>query len=223
VVYVLDTGNGKVRWLDTNGVLTTLLTDDKGITTGRGLWVKDDRALAYFADGKNVKKWTPEGGIQTVNKSDFNDLGNFIVDAAGDLIVTDRGANRVYLLPTSGPNAGKSSKLFGNGSAHNVVDGTQATANGLDQVRAVWPVPTGGYLLGTDAGSQVLYVDAAGILHIFVNGHSGSHSGDGQWFYSPGYKVSEVRSATMDAQGNIFIVENDVGYVRRVDFLRLTP
>jgi len=27
----------------------------------------------------------------------------------------------------------------------------------------------------------------------------------------------------MDAQGNIFIVENDAGYVRRVDFLRLTP
>ena len=27
MVYVLDTGNSKVRWLDTNGVLTTLFTD----------------------------------------------------------------------------------------------------------------------------------------------------------------------------------------------------
>ena len=84
-------------------------------------------------------------------------------------------------------------------------------------------MPTGGYLLGTDNGCQVLYVDPAGILHVFVNGQVGYHTGDGQWFYSPGYKVSEVRSVTLDAQGNIFIVEDDFGYVRRVDFLRLTP
>jgi hypothetical protein len=225
VVYVLDTGNGKVRWLDTNGVLTTLFTDDNGITTGRGLWVKDDRTLAYFSDGQNVKQWTPAGGIRTVNQPSFsfNDLANFIVDAAGNLIVTDRGANRVYLLPTSGAEAGNPTQLFGNGSTDNVVDGTPASANGLDQVRAVWPVPTGGYLLGTDAGCQILYIDTAGILRILVNGQTRAHSGDGQWFYSPGYKVSEVRSVTLDAQGNIFIVENDAGYVRRVDFLPLAP
>ena len=106
------------------------------------------------------------------------------------------------------------------------MDGTLARTNGLNQVRGIWPVPTGGYLIGTDQGSQVLYVDPAGILRIFVNGLSGSscHYGDGQWFYSPtSYKVSEVRSVTMDAQGDIFIVENDVGFVRRIDFLRLTP
>jgi hypothetical protein len=223
VVYVLDTGNGKVRWLDTNGVLTTLFADANGITSGRGLWVKDDRTLAYFGDGHNLNQWTPAGGIQTVNKPNFNDVGNFIVDAAGNLIVTDRGANQVYLLPASGPKAGYPTQLFGNGTTNNVVDGSLAGTNGLYQVRAVWPVPTGGYLLGTDQGCQVLYVDAAGILHVFVDGQAGSHSGDGQWFYSPGYKVSEVRSATMDAQGNIFIVENDAGYVRRVDFLRLAP
>ena len=224
-VYVLDTGNGKVRWLDANGVLSTLFTDANGITTGRGLWVKDDRTLAYFADGHNVKQWTPLGGIRTVNNPSFsfNDLGNLIVDGAGDLIVTDRGANRVYLLPTSGPNAGNPTQLFGNGGAGNVVDGTPAIANALNQVRAVWPVPTGGYLLGTDQGCQVLYVDPAGILHIFVNGQAGAHSGDGQWFYSPGYKVSQVRSVTLDVQGNLLIVENDLGYVRRVDFLRLAP
>ena len=223
VVYVLDTGNNKVRWLNTNGVLTTLFTDTAGITTGRGLWVKDDRTLAYFSDGQNLKMWTTAGSIKSVNKANFNDLGNFIVDAAGNLIMTDRGANQVYLLPTTGANAGYPTLLFGNGGTNNVVDGTPAATNGLNEVRAVWPVPTGGYLLGTDQGSQVLYVDTAGILHILVNGEAGYHSGDGQWFYTPGYKVSEVRSVTMDAQGNILIVENDLGYVRRVEFIRLAP
>jgi hypothetical protein len=226
VVYVLDTGNSKVRWLNTNGVLSTLFTDTGGITTGRGLWVRDDRKLAYYSDGQDVKKWTPGASPKSVNKSNFNDLGNFVVDAAGNLIVTDRGANQVYFLPTGGTNAGNPTVLFGNGNTNNAVDGTLASTNGLNEVRGVWPLPTGGYLLGTDQGSQVLYVDPAGILHILVNGSysSSSHSGDGQWFYSPTtYKVSEVRSVTMDAEGNIFIVENDVGYVRRIDFLRLTP
>jgi hypothetical protein len=223
-VYVLDTGNGKVRWLDTHGVMTTLLTDANGITTGRGLWVKDDRTLAYFSDGQDLEKWTSKSGkIKTVNNSNFSDLGNFIVDGAGDLLVTDRGANRVYLLATSGGNSGTPTALFGNGGTNEVVDGTLATTNGLNEVRAVWAVPTGGYLLGTDQGSQVLYVDTAGIVHLFVNGQPGAHSGDGLWFHSPGYKVSEVRSVTMDAQGNILIVEDDFGFVRRIEFLPLAP
>ena len=157
VVYILDTGNGKVRWLDTNGVVTTLFTDTNGITTGRGLWVRDDRTLAYFGDGKNLRKWIPGGSIKSVNKPNFNDLGNFIVDANGNLIVTDRGANQVYLLPTTGANTGNPTQLFGDGSVNDVVDGTAASTNGLNEVRGVWPVPTGGYLLGTDQSSAVVF------------------------------------------------------------------
>ena len=36
-------------------------------------------------------------------------------------------------------------------------------------------------------------------------------------------KVSEVRSVTMDAQGNALITENDFGYVRKIEFSRLQP
>lgn len=223
VVYILDTGNNKVRWLNTNGVMTTLCTDNNGISTGRGLWVRDDRTLVYFSDGQYLRMWSNPGGFKNVNKVTFNELGNFIVAPSGDLIVTDRGAGVVYLLPTSGVRAGYPTLLFGNGTTNNVVEGMPAATSGLNEVRGVWPVPTGGYLLGTDQGSQVLYVDPAGLLHILVNGQPGYHSGDGQWFHAPGYKVSEVRSITMDPQGNLLIVENDLGYVRRVDFLRLAP
>ncbi len=140
--------------------------------------------------------------------------------------MTDRGANRVYLLPVSGPNAGNLIPLFGDGSSNPVIDGTPAANNGLYGVRAVWPVPAGGYLLGTHEGSQVLYVDPAGILHILLDGAVGFHAGDGEWFYlfTPGYyKISEARSVTMDRAGNILVVESDYGYVRRIDFLRLSP
>jgi hypothetical protein len=32
-----------------------------------------------------------------------------------------------------------------------------------------------------------------------------------------------MRSVSLDPQGNLIIVENDLGYVRRIDFQRLFP
>jgi hypothetical protein len=222
-VYVLDTGNGKIRRLDTNAMMLTLVTVAGGINTGRGVWVKDDESLAFFASGSDMKKWTPLGGVKTLNNN-FIELGTFIVDPHGDIIAADRGANIVYFLDATGGKAGSRNVLFGDGNTNSVVEGTLAKTNSLYGVRSVWPFPTGGYLLGTHEGSQVLYVDPAGIIHVFVNGSDGGfHSGDGDWFHSPGSKISEVRAASMDSKGNILITENDLGYVRRIDFLRLLP
>ena len=168
-VYVLDTGNGKIRRLDTNGMMQTLVTVAGGINTGRGVWVKDDESLAFFASGSDMKKWTPSGGVETLNNN-FNELGTFIVDPHGDIVAADRGANKVYFLDATGGKAGSRDVLFGDGNTNSVVDGTLAKTNSLYGVRSVWSFPTGGYLLATHEGSQVLYVDPAGIIHVFVNG-----------------------------------------------------
>ena len=58
-VYVLDTRNGKVRRLDTNGMMTTLFTDSSGISGGRGLWVKSDESLVYYCSKSHLRQWTP--------------------------------------------------------------------------------------------------------------------------------------------------------------------
>ena len=222
-VYVLDTGNSKIRRLDTNGMIATLVTvTGGGISQGRGIWVKDDESLAYFASGQELRTWTPAGGVKTLNNN-FTELGNFVVNPAGDIIATDRGANRVYLLDVTGGNAGSRNVLFGDGNSNTVVDGAPALSTSLYGVRGVWLMPPGGYLLATHEGSQVLYVDTAAIIHVFVNGTAGAHSGDGLWFHSDGNKISEVRSVSLDYRGNILITENDSGFVRRIDFLRLTP
>ncbi|HXC98695.1 MAG TPA: hypothetical protein VN048_05090 [Verrucomicrobiae bacterium] len=217
-VYVLDTGNGKVRRLDTNGMMTTLFTDSKGISGGRGLWVKDDESLIYYCSGSHLRRWTPGGGSVNLNSA-FNDLGNIIISGT-NIVATDRGDNTVWLVNT---NDGTRTLLFGNGGTSLVVDGTLAATNSLYGVRGVWQPPIGGYFLATDYGAQFLYVDVTGIIHIFVNGFADDHSGDGQWFYTPGYKFGQLRSVSMDRQGNLLIVENDTGYVRRIDFQRLTP
>jgi hypothetical protein len=217
-VYVLDTGNSKVRRLDTNGMMTTIFTDSNGINTGRGLWVKNDESLIYYSSESNLKQWTAKGGASNLNKK-FTELGNIIVSGA-NIVATDRGDNTVWLVST---NNGNRTLLFGNGGTRLVVDDTLAVTNSLYGVRGVWQPPIGGYFLATDEGSQFLYVDITGVIHILVNGFNDSHSGDGQWFYTPGYKFGQLRSVSMDNQGNLLIVENDLGYVRRIDFKRLTP
>src|SRR5262249_713956 len=68
-VYVLDTGNGKVRRLGTNGLMTTLFTDSSGISGGRGLWVKNDESLVYYASKADLRQWTPSGGTKNLNTS----------------------------------------------------------------------------------------------------------------------------------------------------------
>lgn len=218
-VYILDTGNDKVRRLAPDGIMTTLFTASNSISGGRGLWVSDDESTIYFVDGTNVRKWAA-GAITKVNSKNFNDPGNLVVNPKGELIVTDRGANRVYRLNSDGSR----DVIAGNGTANSVVEGTSALTNGVYGVRGVWYLPNDGYLLATHEGSQVLYVDPAGMIHVFVDGAPGHvHSGDGEWFHSPGFKISEVRGVTMDSQGNILITENDYGYVRKIEFLRLTP
>jgi sugar lactone lactonase YvrE len=218
-VYVLDTGNGKVRRLDTNGLMTTLFVDINGINGGRGLWVKDDESLIYYASGADLRQWTRAGGTSNLSKK-FNNLGNIIISGT-NIVATDRDDNTVWVVNT---NTGNRTLLFGNGSDGAVVNGTLALTNSLNDVRGVWQPPIGGYFLATDNGAQLLYVDTSGIIHIFVNGHGDDHAGDGQWFYSPASDFfGQLRSVCMDRQGNLIIVENDVGYVRRIDFQRLTP
>ncbi|HUC84662.1 MAG TPA: hypothetical protein VL970_05665, partial [Candidatus Acidoferrales bacterium] len=180
-LYVLDAGNSKVRRLDTNGMMTTLFTDASGINGGRGLWVKSDESLVYYASGTKLKQWTPAGGTSTLNKQ-FNDLGNLIVSGT-NIVATDRGDDTVWLVATNG---GIRTLLFGaSGGMDPVVDGTPAQTNDYYGVRAIWQPPIGGYFLGTDYGAQFLYVDTASIVHLMVNGQNDDHAGDGHWFYSP--------------------------------------
>lgn len=222
-VYVLDTDNGRVRRVDTNGTMTTLFmatSDGSAITVGRGLWVRDDEAKAYFCAGTKVRSWTPSGGLKTL-ASGFSELGDLYVEPGGDVIVCDRGANYAYRVHPNGSQA----ILAGNGTTNGGGDGFSALATGLYGLRSPWPVPTGGYLLLTHDGCQLWYLDTVGIIHLLLNGSSGlSHNGDGAFFYNPSVlKISEGRSVTMDYDGNLLICESDYGYIRRIRFQRIPP
>ena len=166
-----------------------------------------------------MKRWRPSEGLSDYSTG-YSQLGNIAMDPAGRLVVTDRTANRVYRIETNGTKT----VIAGNGGTTGGGDGSLATATGLNQVRAVCFLPTGGFLVGTDAGGQVWYVDPAGTIRLFLHGDATAHAGDGPWFYAPGQpRVSKVKQITLDPEGNILIAEHDAGYIRKVRFLRYEP
>ena len=225
-VYVLDTGNARVRRITTNGVMSTLFfaqSDTKSaLNGGRCLWVKDDETLAYFGNETRVRKWTPVNGVQTFSSA-YTELGTFCVLSSGDLIVADRGGNYVYHVTATGA----TNIIAGNGTTDSGTDGASATTTAFYGARGVWPVPTGGYLLLLHDGAQLWHVDSANTAHLLVNGIGGNvfvQAGDGRFFYAPEQPfIGEGRSVTMDYAGNIIICESDYGFIRRIRFLRLQP
>ena len=210
-VYILDLDNEKVRKLTPAGILSTFL-ELPGLRTGRGLWVADDESLAFATSADRLVRWTREGGLEIL-AADFADLGNIYVESSGSVLVTDRGQHRVFRVTPDGI----ATPVAGNRTTTGGGDGMPALDTGLDQVRGVWVYEeTGGIFLATHRGSQVWYVDTAGIIHLFLDGRSGVHAGDGEPFDAPGPKVSEIRNVTMDRRGNLLITENDFGFVRIV-------
>ncbi len=221
-VYVLDTDNGRVRRVDTNGIMTTLFNatgDGSAISGGRGIWVADDESFAYFCAGTKIRSWTPSDGVKTV-ASGFQELGTVMPDPAGGLLVCDRAAGQASRVTLDGV----ITILAGNGQASGGGDGAVATATRLAGLRSAWPVPTGGYLLMTHDASQLWYLDAAGYVHLMLNGAGGTtHAGDGTWFYAPTeLRMSEGRSVSLDHDGNIILCESDYGYIRRIRFLPIS-
>lgn len=217
-VFALDTGNGRVRRIDTHGIMSTLFlatSDGSSLAGGRSVWVSDDEASACFGAETRIRTWTRTGGLKTL-ASGFTELGDLYVEAAGTVLACDRGAHRVYRISTSG----SKSIVAGNGKTSGGGDGSPGLSTGLNGVRGVWPLPTGGLLLLTHDACQLWYLDAAGTIHLLLHGAGGrTHDGDGLPFYDPTIpKISEGRSVALDYDGNILVCESDWGYVRRIRF-----
>lgn len=212
-LYILDLNNNKIRMVDKQGMITTLIHDESGIALGRGLWVSTTEDTIWFANGSNIKRWTADEGI-SVFADGFSGLGNIVQDVNGQIIATDRVGNRVYRITINGDKTA----IAGNGSESGGGDGASALETALYGVRGVWCLPDNSLFLATHEGSRVWYMDTEGIMHIFLDGREGDkyHSGDGQNYRTPGAKVSEVRAVTVDYQGNVLVTENDRGFIRNI-------
>jgi hypothetical protein len=215
--YILDRDNGFIRKVDRDGIMTVVVDNGSPIAGGRGLWVSEDESLIYFAAGSAVMQWDSVNGLSTF-ATGFSALGNFAMDPQGRLVVTDANRNQVVRFEPDGTQTVIAGTPTGTGGG----EGYLATQTGFTQVRGICFLPDGSYLLCTDAGSQVWYVDTDAHAHLLLDGDvNNAHAGDDAWFYDQPslHKTSNVRAVTLDYDGNLLITESNWGYVRRIQFL----
>ena len=245
IVYLLDPGNHRIRRVDTNGVMTTIVNDPEPnwYPSGRALWVSPDEQLIYythefkplvvngvtnlFSDGAAIKQWTPTDGIETVCSKEvgFVNPANVGVNPVNGLLyVCDRAEDdgtktSTGLFRIDGPD--QRTRITGNISQPAAADGQLALNSFIDQPRGIAFRPDGSYFLCGHKDGNVWFVDTDGVLHKYLRG-SGSKDGyslpDGQ---HPPLTAStyfaQPRSVTLAPNGGLLVVCNDSGYVFQVN------
>lgn len=208
-VYIVDLDNRKIRRVTPDGMMSTLITLTS-LVTGRGLWVADDESEALIASGTTLYRWTPAQGAVPFALG-FRELGMVLRTPDGRILAGDRGGRRAYEIAEDG----KKRVIAGNGTTGPFIDGGLATKIGFDEPRAIWPLG-GGLLVGLHNGCKIIYIDDEGYAHLMLQGTGSSHGGDGLPYDPTKRLIGELRSVTVDVQGNLIFVENDKGYVRRI-------
>ena len=154
-VYLLDPGNHRIRKVDPQGIMTTIVNDPepRWYPSGRALWVSPDETLIYYthefapvppsiiADGAVVKQWTRSAGISTVCSKEvgFRNPANIAVNPVdGKLYVTDRAEEDPSKLETGlfridGPET--RTRITGNSTQPNASSGQTALGSFIEEPR----------------------------------------------------------------------------------------
>src|SRR5579871_538226 len=240
-VYISDSGNSRIRKVDTSGIVTTFagngtagFSGDGGAPTSASLnnpqgLALDAQGALYIADWLNnrIRKIPHGGAISTVagngNGGFSGDGGPAVsaqlsspqaiaLDAQGNLYIADNN-NRIRKVGVSG----LINTVAGQGTMGVSGDGGSALSARLAGPLGVAVDPSGNIYIGDSYSHKIRVVNASGTINTFA--------GSGQFKYSPdgGLATSSFFSfpqwsggVAVDANGNIFVADTGNQRVRKI-------
>ncbi len=237
-LYFADSGNLRIRKVDSAGIITTAVGNgqlifggDGGPATSASLFrpagiAFDSAGNLYIADTSHVRvrKVDTSGIITTVAGSGalgfsgdggpatgaaFNAPNAVAVDGAGNLFIADQTANRVRKVNTSGI----ITTVAGNGTFGFAGDGGPATNAQLLGIEGIAADSAGNLYIADRSNNRIRKVDTAGIITTVAGGRPG-FSGDGGAATSAG--LSLPSGVAVDAAGNLYIADTVNHRIRKV-------
>ena len=239
-VYIADSLNNRIRKVDVNGIISTVVgngvttySGDGGLATNASLSrpfgvALDTAGNLFVADGFNrrIRKVDTNGIIMTVagnGSSGFSGDGGtatnakistpygVTVDAAGNFFITDQSNRRIRKVDTNGI----ISTVAGNGSYAISGDGGAATNAGILFPYGTALNSSGNLFITGGYSGQVRKVDANGIISTFAGNGTNGYSGDGG--NATNASLTTPFGVALDAIGNVFISDANYAVVRKVN------
>jgi sugar lactone lactonase YvrE len=243
-LYVAERDNNRVVRIDgLTGTVTTVAgngtrgySGDGGPATLAGLGSAHDVALdssgnIYIADayahrirkvdartglistlaGNGDQAFSGDQGLAT--NAALNFPQRVSIDDEGNVFVADTQNHRIRVVARS---TGIITTFLGNGTAGNTGDGGPASDAQLNSPRGVCSDAAGNVYVADAYNHRIRRVDAGtGVISNFAGTGEPGFAGDGG--PATGALLSHPVSVSLDASGNLYLVSNENGRVRRVD------
>ena len=224
-LYLADYGNSRIRKVDANGVITTVVANGAGISQPRGVAVDawgnlfvadtgnyrvhkvDTNGIVTVVAGKNSSGYSGDGGLAT--NATLNPY-SVTVDTNGNLYIADYGNYRIRRVDAI---SGIITTVAGTNTSGFTGDGGLAVNAKLFWPTAVYTDGLGNLLIWDAGNGRIRQIDANGIITTVAGNGSSNYSGDGGPATNAGIGMGGM---TSDAFGNLFIADDSGSRIRKV-------
>jgi ATP-dependent protease HslVU (ClpYQ) peptidase subunit len=226
-VYVVDSGNSKIRKITPEGVVSTFAGSSAGFADGTGTSAQfsnpqgitiDASGNVYIADTSNqkIRKITPTGVVTTFAGSDYGDVDGtgtsaqfkypygVAVDASGNVYVADRSNHKIRKITPAGvvSTFAGSSSGFANGTG---------TAAQFKYPHGIAVDASGNVYVADTNNQKIRKITPIGDVSTFAGSTAGYADGTGT-----SAQFSSPQGITIDASGNVYVADHTNQKIRKI-------
>jgi sugar lactone lactonase YvrE len=239
-LYIADSSNHRIRRVDKDGIITTVVGTGKAGATGEGgpatqalikhpkTMLVDGAGNLWFADTGNNRicrvnldkgiLTTVAGNIQAGFEGDggpadralLNTPNAMWVAPDGVVYIADSDNHRVRKVDTSGT----ITTVAGTGQPASSGDGGPAGAAQLNDPRGLIGDADGNLYVGEEVGQRIRKIDASGTITTIAGTGAAGYSGDGG--PATEAQVNQIRGLALDAKGNLWAADLSNNRIRVV-------